>query len=213
MWSMCVALAALQLTTGAGYGQNYTGDARKIGMGIGMSDQNIASDMMKDSQPYSTIAIPVGLIQLVRNRHKFDPTDDSFNPIQLIEDISNPLHYTPHRESAGSRLVNDLVNAGLSRNLNTYRGFVPAREIRAQGLASPSFGHTFRLIGNNDETSHGVYVGAGPYLAIGTEFNLDQQLLNLLSSKQDVFLPNASLRIRNNSAGQAAFAITTGYRG
>src|SRR5215813_11709997 len=116
------------------------------------------------------------------------------------------------RGAATGTFVMDLVNASLSRDLNRYRGFVPAKEITAQGLAAPSFGHVFRFRKDTDGSFDGIYVGAGPYLSAKTVFNVDDQLRQLLASSQNVVLSNATLRMADQSAGEEALAITVGYR-
>jgi hypothetical protein len=55
-------------------------------------------------------------------------------------------------------------------------------------------------------------VGAGPYVALGTNFAADPTLVGLLSSTTNQYLPNATLTLRDNTGMQAAAAITAGYR-
>jgi hypothetical protein len=203
-----MVIQSLSLTS---FGQSYTGDARRIGMGGTGDNENIGSKMIDDQQQYRSVVVPLGLIQIIRDRHFFNPDDDAFNPVRALEDFANPLHLTT-RGSASATFVTDLVNATFSRNLNNYRGFVPAKEVTAQGLAAPSFGHVFRFRRDTDGNYDGVYTGAGPYLSAKTVFNVDDQLRQLLVSSQDVVLRNATLRLFDQSAGQAAAAITVGYR-
>lgn len=127
--------------------QNFSGDARKIGMGgIGYSE-NIATKMVDDERPYSSIVLPLGLIQLLRDRHRFDPNDASFDPVLAMEYAANPLHYVFGRDPGGNRgkFVDDVRKGKLSRDLNTYRGFVPTNTLTAEGLASPNWGKTFKF--------------------------------------------------------------------
>jgi hypothetical protein len=203
-----VVVQSLSLTS---FGQSYTGDARRIGMGGTGENENIGTRMIADQQQYRSIVVPLGLIQLVRDRHYFNPDDDAFNPVRALEDFANPLHLT-NRGTAGTDFISDLVNARFSRDLNRYRGFVPAKEVTAQGLAAPSFGHVFRFRRDSAGNYDGVYLGAGPYLSAKTVFNVDDQLRQLLASSQDVILRNATLRLSDQSSGQGAAAITVGYR-
>ena len=103
------------------------------------------------------------------------------------------------------------MNAQFNRDLNTYRGFVPAKSIKAQGLISPNFGYTFKMPTGNG-TYQGVYVGAGPYLAIGTDLAFDNQLRTIFASTQNVVMPNTTFTTTDNSAGQLAMSVTVGYR-
>src|SRR6266850_446560 len=194
------------------FAQSYTGDARRMGMGGTGENQNIGSQMIEDQRQYRSIVIPLGLIQLIQDKRYFNPDNDAFNPVRALEDVANPLHITLRRGAGTGSFVNDVVNATLSRDLNTYRGFVPAREITAQGLASPSFGHLFRFKQNSDGGFNGIYVGVGPYISAKTVLNVDEQLRKLLGSTQDVPLRNTSLKIADQSAAQGAAAVTLGYR-
>src|SRR4030095_15872096 len=124
-------------------------------------------------------------------RDYFNPDKDSFNPVRALEDAANPLHVTLRRGAGTDHFVNDIVNATFQRDLNVYRGFVPAKEITAKGLASPSFGHTFRFNKTSEGTFDGIYVGVGPYISAETVLNFDDQLRQLLASSQPVVLSNA----------------------
>jgi hypothetical protein len=205
----CAAATLLFMTISA-FAQNYEGDARKIGMGASGESDNLASKAIEEGQTDRSFVLPLGLIQLAQDRRYFDPRKDSFDPATLLEDLANPLHYTFHR-GTHSTLVRDLVNGTVNPDLNTYRGFVPAGRISAQGLAAPRFGHAFRVAGDRDGTLHSLYLGAGPYLSMGTAFKIDDGLLNVLAG-QTSSLPNTSLSISNTTTGQGAASFTVGYR-
>jgi hypothetical protein len=106
----------------------------------------------------------------------------------------------------------DVVNALLSLDLNTYKGFTPAVEYDAEGLASPRFGKTFKVWSGRDGTFQGFYVGAGPYFALQTVNRFDEDLVNILDSEDDVYIPNANLFVTSRTTPQAALALTGGYR-
>jgi hypothetical protein len=197
------------------FAQNLTGDARRIALGGAGETGNIATKVLDEHRSYRSIPIPLGLFQVLDNRKFFDPDDTEFDPVRAIEYAADPIHITLNRNSnsAGHRFVNNLVNGQISRDLNAYRGFAPVSEIKATGLLSPTWGKTFRVAGDPDVTSHGVYVGAGPYLSLGTTMNFDQNLIDLLASSTDVYRPNQSFVIGDNTTGQGAVAITGGYRG
>jgi hypothetical protein len=196
------------------FGQSFSGDARRIGMG-GVGDaSDIASKMVEPRRPYRSVVIPLGLIQVYKDRHFFNPDDDRFNPVLLLEDIANPLHLTANRGTDDQGFVEDLIDARLNRDLNAYRGFVPEKQIVAEGLASPRYGHMFRVKGDSDkEPYQGFYLGAGPYLSVQTTLNVDDQLRQILSSSTDVYRPNQSFLITDQTLGQAALGVTAGYRG
>jgi hypothetical protein len=207
------AVAICLLVVIPGFAQNFNFDARRIAMG-GVGDQdNAALRLAGDARSYRSIPVPLGLFQVLRKPKVFDPGDDEFNPVRALEYLSNPLHVTFDREESetGEKLIQDLVNGGISRDLNTYRGFVPDSPLVARGLVSPNWGKTFRVY-NSGSMYHGVYAGAGPYLTIGTDLRFDQNLVNILSSSSNVYLPNSSFTIDDTTNGQVAMAITGGYR-
>lgn len=195
------------------FGQSFTGDARRIGMGGTGDNENAGSQMIDDQRQYKSIVVPLGLIQVIKDRRYFDPSNDAFNPVRLLEDAANPLHLSLRRGAGSDHFVNDIVNATLNRDLNAYRGFIPAKEITAQGLMAPSFGHLFRFEKTAEGNFSGIYVGAGPYIFAKTVFNVDEQLRQVLASSTNVALNNLSFALGDKSAGEAAAAITVGYRG
>ena len=108
--------------------------------------------------------------------------------------------------------MKDAVNGELSRDLNTYRGFVPTNKLTAEGLASPNWGKTIKFAKRRDGTFQGFYVGAGPYLSAKTVLNIDKALTDVLASPTPVPMPNRTFSITDASIGQLALAITGGYR-
>jgi hypothetical protein len=193
--------------------QSFNLDARKIG--LGGSNNSMAAKVIAEHQPYTVIPVPLGLFQLVRNTKYFDPDDPNFDPARAIEYAGNPMHFTFDRnqDSAGHRFVNDLVNGNFSADLNAYRGFKPSPEISAGGLFTPSWGKAFRVKGDkNAGTSHGIYVGVGPYLSLGTSLAIDPKLIALFASPTPTFTPNQSFLTTDTTTGQAAVALTGGYR-
>ena len=206
-----LALFALPMTVTA---QNFSGDARRIGMGGVGERSNMASEMAGDARDYRSIVLPLGLYQVLEDTNVFDPRSDSFNPVRAMELAANPIHFTLDRDTndAGSRLVEDVVNGTVSRDLNQYRGFAPAQSLTAAGLLAPSFGKTFRIAGNQNESFHGIYAGAGPYVSVGTGLAIDPALIDLLGSGTDTYLPNTTFVIADQTDAQAAAAGVIGYR-
>ena len=216
---VCLALVVAIVITAwphASSAQNLGSDARIIGLGGSGSSDNMASKLMEDQEPYRAIPIPLGIFQVLNNRRFFDPKDPDFNPARAIEYAADPMHITFDRnsDSQGHLFVNSLVNGNISRDLNTYRGFTPASEIRAIGLISPSWGKTLPVArSSTGGIKHGVFVGAGPYLSLGTNLNFDQNLISIFSSATNVYMPNTRFLIGDDTTGQAALSITGGYRG
>ena len=211
-------LLVFLIACGAASAQSFSGDARKIGMGgIGYSE-NITAKMIEDEREYSSIVVPLGLIQLLQDRDHFDPDNDSFDPILGMEYAANPIHYVFGRDPGGTRgrFVSDLVNGEFNRDrrdLNDYRGFVPTNHLLSEGLANPNWGKTFKLHRHPDGSFQGFYVGVGPYLSAKTVLNIDKGLTDILGSSTLVYTPNADFSITDQTIGQLALAITGGYRG
>ena len=198
--------------------QSFSGDARKIGMGGTGYSENIATDMVAEQRPYSSVVIPLGFIQMALDRKKFDPNDDSFDPILVMEYAANPLHYVFDRNPGGARgaFVKDLVDGKLNRNLNAYRGFVPTSKLTAEGLASPNWGKTIKFRKSAGGAFQGIFIGVGPYLSAKSVLDIDQNLIDVLASPTEVplaSLAGKSFTIGNSSAGQLALSVTGGYRG
>jgi hypothetical protein len=213
---MAAVIVTATLLNSVALAQNLIPDARKIAMGAVGSQGDLGAKLAEEQEPYRAIPIPLGLFQVFRNLNVFDPGDDQFDPIRAIENLSSPMHITFSREpsTAGSNLVRDLVNGRISRDLNSYRGFVPSSEINSQGLWAPGWGKTLRVSGERDAgSSHGIYVGAGPYVSLGTNLRFDQNLIDILGSSSNVYRPNMTFSIGDVTTGQGAIAFTGGYRG
>ena len=195
--------------------QSYSGDARRLAMGgVGYSE-NLASRMIEDEKPYRSIVIPLGLIQLFRDLDKFDPDNENiFDPILAMEYVANPIHFGFDRVPGGTRgdFVSDLINADISRDLNDYRGFTLTNHFESEGLLSPSWGKTFKLLKYGNGSFQGFYIGAGPYISAKANLDIDEALTDVLKSPVDVSIPNQSYEIDNQTIGQLALSITGGYR-
>jgi hypothetical protein len=194
--------------------QNWSFDARRIALGGVGDTENVAWSLVAEQRGYSTLVLPFGLFQVLDDLSVYNPTDARFDPVRATEYLASPLHYTFDRDgsTSGQQFVSDVVNALLSLDLNTYKGFTPAVAYDAEGLASPRFGKTFRVWSGRDGTFQGFYVGAGPYFALQTVNRFDEDLVNILDSEDDVYIPNANLFVTSRTTPQAALALTGGYR-
>lgn len=200
--------------------QNYSWDARRIGMGGNTTagSGNLAFSEIgaaPDDSHYKAFVIPLGLIQVLSNLNTFDINNPNFDAIRAVDYIGNPFHFTFGRsqDPGVEDIVKDIDNASLSRDLNTYRGFSPPSHLVAEGLVAPIWGYTFKFHKTADGSFQGIYVGAGPYLADYDDINIDQSLINILSSPVPVTVPaNAVFHVTNDFAQQGAVAITGGFR-
>lgn len=195
--------------------QNWSFDARNIGLGGVGSTSNVAVDMVDEQRPYRAIVAPFGLIQVLPNWPKLNPTSDEFDLVRTIEYSASPIHWVVGRDDTdtASAFITDLRNGELQRDLNVYRGFSPATNTYAEGLASPNWGKTFKFRSSAEGPFQGVYVGAGPYFSMQTSATIDPALADLFASETPVYVPNTSFHMSSDTQSQVALAITGGYRG
>ena len=210
---LLVALAVVASSPRA-FAQNWSVDARDIAMGGVGSTGNLSTKMIDEERGYTSIVLPIGLIQVFGDTKAYDPNSPSFNPVRAIEYAANPFQYVIGRDTSSSgetAFVNDIRNATLSRDLSKYKGFAPANDTLAEGLVAPNFGHTFKVQKTSGGGFQGVYVGAGPYLTMQDAATIDQGLTGVLATGVNV--ANAHFPIANTDLTQLALAVTGGYRG
>lgn len=208
-------LLAAMATAAPARAQNWSFDARAVGLGGIGSTSNIAFDMVDEQRPYRPLVLPFGLFQVLPNLPKLDPTKDEFDLIRAIEYAASPIHFIVGRDdtSTASAFITDLRNGTLSRDLNTYRGFDPATNVSAEGLVSPNWGKTIKFRKDADGAYQGVYVGAGPYFSIRTAAEIDPALASVFASSTPVYVPSTSFYMSSDTQSQLALAVTGGYRG
>ena len=209
-----VCLLACVLTSTPAFAQNWSFDARRIGLGGVGSTANVALSIVDEQKKYKAIVLPFGLAQVLPNLPKLDPTKDDFDLVRAIEYSASPIHYIIGRDdsSTASAFINDLRNGTLNRDLNVYRTFSPATSVTAEGLASPNWGHTFKLRQGDNGAFQGIYAGGGIYFSMNTSAEIDPALAGLFSSPTPVYIPNTSFHLSNDTESQFGIAITGGYR-
>ena len=168
--------------------------------------------MVPLEHPYTAIPLPFGLIQVFSDRNVFDPSSNLFNPVQAIEESSNPSHFTTGRAAPAPEqmFLGDLVNGRLSRDLSTYRGFVLPGSVSAEGLVSSGFGKTFKVAHSDNGGFQGFYIGVGPYFSFDTALGVDPKLTDILGSPTPKYYPNNSFQLQDGSAVQLAMSIIFG---
>jgi hypothetical protein len=194
--------------------QDWSFDARDIAMGGVGATGNLSTKMIAEQRDYTSIVLPFGLIQVFKDVSIYNPDSTNFDPVRALEYAASPVHYSLNRGQVNSGeelFVSDIRNATLSRDLSRYKGFVPANDLLAEGLAAPNFGGTIKLVKGEHGSFQGVYIGAGPYLSVRTSAAFDAGLTGVLATGVNV--PNAAFPISNANEGQVALAITGGYRG
>jgi hypothetical protein len=210
-------LAVVFLVSSGLHAQNYSWDARSVGMGgeTGLGEGNLAAGMVPPDRSYTSIVIPLGFVQVFSNLQVFDPNDPGFDALRAIDYVGNPFHYSFNRsEKTGSvDFLKNIVDSGFSRDLNTYRGFAPPEHMVAGGVLAPNWGYTFKFHRGANESFQGIYLGAGPYISLQSDLRFDPRLVSILGSAVDVTIPaNTTFFATNSSSQQAAAAITGGYR-
>ncbi|HEX7140463.1 MAG TPA: hypothetical protein VF219_21610, partial [Vicinamibacterales bacterium] len=189
------AVLATAATAGA---QDWSFDARDIAMGGVGTTGNISTKMISEQRDYTSIVLPFGLIQVFQNLNIYNPDSKDFDPVRAIEYAASPMHYGLTREQTNTGedlFVSDLRNATLSRDLTRYKGFVPASDLLAEGLAAPNFGGTIKLYKGKRGSFQGIYVGGGPYLSVRSDSTFSPALIGVLSTGVNV--PNAQFPINN----------------
>jgi hypothetical protein len=209
-----LCLYAILLIASPASAQNWSFDARNIGMGGVGSTSNVAVDMIDEQRPYRALVLPFGLFQVLPNLPKLDPTKDDFDLVRAIEYAASPIHYIIGRDdtSTASAFITDLRNGELNRDLTVYRGFSPATDVSAEGLASPNWGHTFKFKKGDNGAFQGIYAGAGLYFSMKTAATIDPALAEIFASPDPIYKPNTSFFMSNDTESQFGMAVTGGYR-
>ena len=214
---MCLVLVAMVLATGGVFAQNYSWDAREVGMGgvTAIGQGNLAAQLVPPERSYTSILIPLGLVQVFSNLEVFDPSDPGFDALRAIDYVGNPFHYSFNRSQRDGDVdfLKNIIDSGFDRDLNSYRGFAPPEHLVAGGLLAPSWGYTFKFQRGANQSFQGLYLGAGPHISLQTDLRFDPQLVSILASPVDVTVPaNATFLSSNNTVQQTAIAVTAGYR-
>ena len=204
--------AAAFLCPGAAAAQTQSADARSIALGSASNTQNIVASLIESPRPYGRAVIPLGLIQLLGDLDAFDPASDDYDPVLSLDYAANPLHYTFGRgqDSAGRRFFRDLAHGRMNPDLTSYRGFTPASDAAAEGLVFPSIGRTLPLF--RGASSHGIYLGVGPYVAGRTTGMLDPALGRLFEDDNMSTPADRTFDLSSSSTSQLALGGTIGYR-
>jgi hypothetical protein len=195
-------------------GQDWSFDARDIGLGGLSGTANLATSLLDERRSYRAIVLPFGFLQVFTDAGVYDPGSRKFDPIRAIERVASPLHFVVNRtgsNSAEALFVSDLRNATLSRDLAKYQGFTPTTDLLAEGLIAPGFGRTLRVHRGSANTYQAVYLGAAPYIALHADGVIDPALTAVLS--RGTTAANSRLAMTSTEQEQVALAIIGGYRG
>ena len=208
-----IAGLLLVWTASPAFAQNYSFDARRIALGGVGGTPNLASKLVERQRRYRSILIPIGLVKVLSDLHVFYPNREDFDFSRAVEFAYSPLHFVFGRSDdiTVRTFFRDIVHAQLQPDLNAYRGFDVDPSVTAEGLILENWGKTF-MVRSDDRSFQGIYVGAGPYLAASAYAKFESELVNLLNSPVDRYLPDAGFGIGGGETDQLALAITGGYR-
>jgi len=208
-----VAVLVLITTASSTSAQNYSFDARRIALGGAGGTPNIATKLVQRQRRYRSILIPVGMIKVLSNVRVFFPTREDFDFSRAVEFGTSPLHHVFGRSDDISRrqLFRDLMDARLEPDLNAYSGADVPATTSYEGLILENWGKTF-MLRQDDRSFQGIYVGAGPYFAVRADAEFDGELMRVLNSSGNRYVPAATLGLGGGETDQLALAITGGYR-
>src|SRR5262245_52091465 len=80
-------LAAVVLTSSGLHAQNYSWDARSVGMGgaTGVGEGNLAATLVPADRSYTSIVVPLGFVQVFSNLNTFNPNSADFDALRAID--------------------------------------------------------------------------------------------------------------------------------
>jgi len=208
-----VALLLLGSSASSAFAQNYSFDARRIALGGTGGTPNVASHLVEEQRRYKSIVIPVGLVRVIKNINVFYPNRKDFDFSSAVEYATRPLHQVIGKVEdypGFHQLVNDIRDAHLNSDLNAYSGFQTDRLDFVEGLIAPNWGYTF-MFQQDDRSFQGIYVGAGPYLAVRADYNVNSEFKKILDGSGDTYIPFATLDLGGGTRQQTALDITGAY--
>ena len=212
-WVPCAATALVLTAVSPAFAQNYSFDARRIGLGGAGGTPNVASKLVERQRRYKTVLVPVGLVKVLSDVRVFYPNREDFDFSRVVEFASSPLHFVLGRKEdiTAKSFFRDVLNARMQPDPNAYGGFELPVLTDTEGLLSLTWGKTFTF--HEDSRSfQSFYVGAGPYMAADADFQFDAELEQVLSGSGDRYIPSASLGLGGGETDRLALDITGSYR-
>jgi hypothetical protein len=195
--------------TSSASAQDWDTDARSVALGGLRGPRSVF--VTEQQRGERSFGVPLGLFRVLMKRELFTPSSSRFNPILAMELAASPMHLQlGHGQgTVASQLVSDIRNSTLDLDPASYRNALPANFATGAHIIR-TWGHTFAVTRRPDSrVSHGIYAGAGPYLSLDTALQVDDDMRRLLGSRA----ANTTGTVANQSKGQLAAALTTGYRG
>jgi hypothetical protein len=211
-----VAVLLITSTAATASAQNYSFDARRIALGGAGGTPNVASKLAERQRRYTSILIPVGLVRVLTDIRVFFPNREDFDLSRAVEYGTSPLHFVFGRSEdiTAASFFRDMIHAQLQSDLNAYRaggGFDTPLITSAEGLTAMTWGYTF-MLHQTDRSFQGIYVGAGPYLAVQAYADFDSEFEKLLNSSTGRYVRSATMGLGGGETNQLALDITGSYR-
>jgi hypothetical protein len=173
----------------------------------------VASHLVERQRRYKSIVIPVGLVRVIKNINVFYPNREDFDFSSAVEYATRPLHMVLGRveNHPGFRqFFDDIRDARLNDDLNAYSGFETNRLDFVEGLIAPNWGYTF-MLHEDDRSFQGIYVGAGPYLAVRADYNVNSEFKKILDGSGNTYIPDATLALGGGTRQETTLDITGAY--
>ena len=184
-------------------------NARRLGMGgVATSDNdasrsaNVAFRAVPKGQGYSSIPLPIGLLQLAGDMPEFDPDDPDFNIFEILDLVSNPpLTYSLSKPDDVSGDISIFVaRDSLVVDLDDVQRVVPEEPMKHGGVYH-LFGVGFGI--------KNFFVQMQPIVHVRNEFDLDPNLRGALRDAEP-FVRNTRYGLTDDGVAQAAVAFQAG---
>ena len=184
-------------------------NARRLGMGgVATSDNdasrsaNVAFRAVPKGRGYSSIPLPLGLLQLAGDMPEFDPDEPDFNIFEILDLVSNPpLTYSLSKPDDVSGDISIFVGRdSLVVDLDDVQRVIPEKSMKHGGVYH-LFGVGFGI--------KNFFAQVQPIVHVRNEFDLDPNLRGALRDAEP-FVANTRYGLTDDGVAQAAVAFQAG---
>ena len=210
--SVCLLVASL--LPAQARAQNWSFDARAVGLGGVGSTSNVAVDMVDEQRPYCAIVLPFGLLQVIPNLPKLDPTKDEFDLVRAIEYSASPIHFILGATTRRPGLLHHRPSEwrdGLRSQLLSGIFAGDERVGRRPGVSE--LGAHVQAESENQWVLPGYLRGRRSVLLDADVCQIDPALAAVFTSPTPVYTPNTSYYMSNDTLSQFALAVPAGTAG
>ncbi len=185
-------------------------DARRLGMGgVATSDNgasssaNVAFRAVPKGTGWTSIPLPMGIIQYLSNTPTFDPSNANFNVFSILDLAANPpmTLALSNPASVSGDIAIFVAKDSLQVNLADVRKAIPRESMKFGGVYHPfAIGKSFGAF----------FVDVGPLVHVRNEFGLSDKFRAALRDAQP-FTPNTRYGMNDDGVAQAAISYQVGY--